>query len=173
MTMLALALAAALQIAPACSAKLPDPAAISAYIAAHPSAFRNRRRYALDQIAIPQTTDRAILKQLEPLHSNDAVASALTAAGVVFTRGPATFDSALAPEDLSQKLAVLPSGEPFVIPANGRFLINEIKSFQAVPMTLEVSRATARNLMLRRSVDDCQRSLDDMLPKQPGTPAQR
>jgi len=165
MIMLALAFAALLQTDPACAIKLPDAAAISTYIAAHPSAFRNRRRYALDQISIPQTTDRAILKQLEPLHSNDAVASALTDAGVVFTRGPATFDSALAPEDLSQKLGALPPGEPFVVPVNGRFLINAIKSFQAVPMTAEISRLTARNLMLRQAIDDCQRSLDDKLSK--------
>jgi len=165
MPMLALAFAALLQIDPACSVKLPAEATITAYITAHPSAFRNRRRYALDQISIPQTTDGAILKKLEPLHNNDQVASALTDAGVAFTRGPATFDSGFAPEDLSQKLAALPPSEPFVIPVKDRFLINEIKSFQAVPMTAEISRLTARNLILRQAIDDCQRSLDDKLQK--------
>jgi len=165
MTMLALIIAAVLQTAPVCAIKLPEPAAITAFVAAHPSALRNRRRYTLDQISIPQTTDGAILKRLEPLHSNDEVAAYLTEAGVAFTRGPATFDTLLALEDLSQKIAAVPPGEPFVVPLGGRFLINEVKSFQAMPMTPEIARLTARNLILRQAVDDCQRSLDDQPQK--------
>ena len=68
-------------------------------------------------------------------------------------------------EDLSERLGVLPPGEPFVVPVGDRFLINEIKSFQPVRMTPEISRLTACNLVLRQAIDDCQRSLDDKLQK--------
>jgi len=135
------------------SIPLPDQASIDAFIAAHPAAFSERKRYTLDQIAIPQSTDRAVLKQLEPAHTMDQVAAVLTAAGVKFTRAPATFDTALAPPQLAQKVATLPPGEPFVVPINGRFLVNSVKSSEPVPMNAEDAKPAALELMRQQSLN--------------------
>jgi hypothetical protein len=174
MLLLGLALAGALQDDSACTSKLPNQAAISAYIAAHPSAFRNPRRYALDQITIPQSTDHAILLQLEPIRTNDEAAAILKRAGVAFKRGPAVFDTTKATEELSQKFASLPPGELFFTPVDDRFIIFQIKSFQRVPMTPAASKAAARIRLLEQSLKDCQKSLEGLFdeksadPNQPG-----
>ena len=145
---------------------LPDQTAITGFIASHPAAFGERKRYELDQISIPQSTDRAILKQLEPIHNIDQVAALLTAAGVKFTRGPAAFDSALAPPELSQKIAALPPGEPFVVPFNGRFLVNVITSVKLMPMTSDDSKPAALELMRQQSLNDTmQKQLRDARAK--------
>jgi EpsD family peptidyl-prolyl cis-trans isomerase len=143
------------------SIPLPDQAGIEGFITSHPAAFGERKRYTLDQISIPQSTDRTILKQLEPVHNIDQVASILTGAGVKFTRGPATFDSAMAPPELSQKIAALPPGEPFVVPVNGRFLVNAIKSVEPVPMSVDDAKPQALEMMR-------QQSLNDLIQKQLG-----
>jgi EpsD family peptidyl-prolyl cis-trans isomerase len=141
------------------SIPLPDQAKVDAFIQSHPYAFAARKRYTIEQIAIPQSTDRAILKQLEPAHSLEQVASILTGAGVKFTRGPATFDTALAPGELAQKIETLPPGEPFVVPLNGRYLVNAVKSVEPVPMNADDAKPAALELIR-------QQSLNDMIQKQ-------
>jgi len=144
------------------SIPLPDQAAIDAFIASHPAAFSERKRYTLDQIAIPQSTDRAVLEKLTPAHTLEQVATILTGAGIKFTRGPATFDTALAPPQLAQRIATLPPGEPFVVPINGRFLVNSVKSSEPVPMNAEDAKPAALELMRQQSLNSAiQKQLSD------------
>lgn len=134
------------------SIPLPDETAVNNFIGTHPSAFAGRRRYQLDQISFPQSTDPAVLKQIEPAHSIEEVASILTGAGVKFARGPAAVDTAGVPPEFAERIAALPPGEPFVTPFNGRFLVNAIKAVEPVPMNADDAKPAAIELIRQQSL---------------------
>ena len=59
---------------------LPDAAALDDFINGHPTIFTQRKRYTLNQIVFAPPSDPAVLQQLEPTHSLDAIAAVLTRA---------------------------------------------------------------------------------------------
>lgn len=132
---------------------LPDAAAVSRFIANNPTLFKGRKRYTLDQIAFAPPSNMAVLRQLEPAHSLEAVAAALTTAGIKFTQGSSVLDTATVPPALAQRIASLPPGEPFVVPAGGRFVVSVVKSVQDVPTADSEAQPAAIELIRRTNIE--------------------
>lgn len=164
---------------------LPDAAAVDKFIADNPTLFSQRKRYTLDQISFAQPSDQSVLRQLEPAHSLEAVAATLSAAGVQFTRGNSTLDTAMLPPAVAAKIASLPAGEPFVAPDKGRIVASVITSTTAAPTPEAQARPAALELLRRQALGSAmQKQLDAARstakityqpgftpPKAPATPA--
>ena len=131
---------------------LPDSAAVDKFIADNPTLFSARKRYALDQISFPQPSDQTVLRQLEPAHSLDAVAATLSAAGIQFTRGSGTLDTAMLPPPVAAKIGALPAGEPFVAPDKGRIVVSVITSTTPTPTPEAQARPAALELLRRQAL---------------------
>ncbi|HWJ70942.1 MAG TPA: EpsD family peptidyl-prolyl cis-trans isomerase [Sphingobium sp.] len=123
--------------------RVPDTATIDKYIAAHPTAFADRKRFKLDQLQIDTPADTTRLKELESAHSLAEVATRLTAMGIAFQRGTGTLDSAGVAPEMLQRLQALPPGEPFIVPANGKLVINAITAVEPVAVDAEQARPIA------------------------------
>lgn len=125
------------------SIRVPDTATIDKYITAHPTAFADRKRFKLDQLQIDPPSDPNRLKELESAHSLAEVANRLTAMNIAFQRGTGTLDSAGIAPDMLQRLEALPPGEPFIVPANGKLVINAITGVESIALTPEQARPIA------------------------------
>ncbi|WP_277969473.1 SurA N-terminal domain-containing protein [Sphingomonas echinoides] len=131
---------------------LPDATAVDKFIADNPTLFSQRKRYTLDQISFPQPSDQAVLRQLEPAHSLEAVAATLSAAGIRFTRGTNTLDTAMLAPAVAAKIAALPAGEPFVTPDKGQIVASVITATTPAPTADAQARPAALELLRRQSL---------------------
>lgn len=125
------------------SIRVPDQTAIDKYISTHPTQFADRKRFKLDQLQIDVPADPTRLKELESAHSLAEVATRLTAMGIAFQRGTGTLDSAGVAPEMLQRLQSLPPGEPFIVPRNGKLVINAITAVESVTVSPEQARPIA------------------------------
>lgn len=125
------------------SQKLPDQAAVDAFIAQNPYQFGQRQILALQQIAIDAPSDPKALAPLADAHSLDAVAATLTRLKIPFTRTSGRLDTASVPPEALKRIFALPATEPFVLPANGKLYANIITGREPVQMSQDEMRKTA------------------------------
>jgi len=125
------------------SQKLPDQAAVDAFIAQNPYQFGQRQILALQQIAIEAPSDPKALAPLADAHSLDAVAATLTRLKIPFTRTSGRLDTASVPADALKRIFALPATEPFVLPANGKLYANVIVGREPVQMSQDDMRKAA------------------------------
>lgn len=125
------------------SQKLPDPAAVDAFIAQNPYSFGQRQILALQQIAIEPPSDPKALAPLADAHSLDAVAATLTRLKIPFTRTSGRLDTASVPPEALKRIFSLPPTEPFVLPANGKLYANVITAREPVSMSQDDMRKAA------------------------------
>jgi len=138
---------------------VPDASAVQGFVSGNPSLFAGRKRYALDQIAFAIPADKSVLQKLAPAHTLDAVAEVLTANNVQFQRGNTVLDTGTIPPELAARIASLPAGEPFVVPANGQLVASVVRSTEDAP-TPQAQVAPAATEFLR------QQSLRQAMTKQ-------
>jgi peptidyl-prolyl cis-trans isomerase C len=163
---------------------LPDTAAVDQFIAASPTLFSGRKRYTLNQIVFAQPSDSALIRQLIPAHSLDAIAAVLSADHLQFARGVGKLDTASLPPQIANKLAALPPGEPFLLPDNGRIVASVIQSTEPLPVPPEQAKPAAVNMLRQKALGDAMhKKLDDartaatisyapgFAPPKPGAPA--
>jgi len=127
--------------------KVPDTAAIDRYIAERPSAFAARKLYRLDQLQIDPPAQPERLRELESAHTMADVAARLTAMGIPFERGTGTLDTATVSPQVLERIQALPAGEPFIVPANGKLVVNVITGSEDVPVPTEQARQIAAQAM--------------------------
>ncbi|MEH3102522.1 MAG: SurA N-terminal domain-containing protein [Sphingomonas phyllosphaerae] len=125
------------------SQKLPDQAAVDAFIAQNPYQFGQRQILALQQIAIDAPSDPKALAPLADAHSLDAVAATLTRLKIPFTRTSGRLDTASVPPEALKRIFALPATEPFVLPANGKLYANIIVGREPVQMSQDDMRKAA------------------------------
>lgn len=125
------------------SQKLPDQAAVDAFIAQNPYQFGQRQILALQQIAIDAPSDPKALAPLADAHSLDAVAAMLTRLKIPFTRTSGRLDTASVPPEALKRIFALPATEPFVLPANGKLYANIITGREPVQMSQDEMRKAA------------------------------
>ncbi|WP_028967667.1 SurA N-terminal domain-containing protein [Sphingomonas phyllosphaerae] len=125
------------------SKKLPDQAAVDAFIAQNPYQFGQRQILALQQIAIDAPSDPKALAPLADAHSLDAVAAVLTRLKIPFTRTSGRLDTASVPPEALKRIFALPATEPFVLPANGKLYANIIAGREPVQMSQDDMRKAA------------------------------
>lgn len=136
---------------------LPDNSAVSSFISGNPTMFAGRKRYTLDQIVFPQPSDMTLVKELQPAHSLEAIATILTAKGVQFQRGNGQVDSGMLPPEVAARIAALPAGEPFLIPDNGRLVASVIKSAEPVATPEDQAKPAALNVLRQQALAEAMR----------------
>ena len=140
------------------SAQVPSADDISRFEASHPGTFANRESWTLQQIVFPIQKDPAVTAKLKAANSLDDVAQALTAAGVQFTKGSRTIDTAVLPPEIYTQLTKLKPNEPFIVPGSDREVASVISARTPAPLTPEQARTVALNAMKR---DDVQKFVQD------------
>ncbi len=125
------------------SKKLPDQAAVDAFMAQHPYAFGQRQILTLQQIAIDPPSDPKALAPLAEAHTMDAVAATLTRLKIPFVRTNGKLDTASVPPEALKRIFALPPTEPFVLPANGKLYANVIVGREPVQMSQDDMRKAA------------------------------
>lgn len=133
---------------------LPDAQTVDAFIASNPTIFSQRKRYTLNQLVFAQPSDPKFLQKLQPAHSLDAIAAVLTAAQIQFARGAGKLDTGAIPAQIAVKIAALPSGEPFLLPDNGRIVASVIVSTETVPPSAEEAKASAVSMIRQKALAD-------------------
>jgi EpsD family peptidyl-prolyl cis-trans isomerase len=133
---------------------VPDQGTIDKYIADHPSIFAQRARYTVDQIQFAVPADMSVLKPLEADHTLDAVGKHLDDMKIKYSRAKMVMDSAAVPQEAMAKIAALPQGEPFVIPAGGKMTANVIINKEAVTTPPDIARQEAAELLRRQQLSE-------------------
>jgi len=136
------------------SQKLPDQAAVDAFIAQNPYQFGQRQILALQQIAIDAPSDPKALAPLADAHSLDAVAAVLTRLKIPFTRTSGRLDTASVPAEALKRIFALPTTEPFVLPANGKLYANVIVGREPVQMSQDDMRKAAMAALRQQTARD-------------------
>ncbi len=125
---------------------VPSATDISKFMADHPSAFGDRKVLQLDQIRFrPDGGDLKKLAVIQQDHSLEAVGRHLTALGIRFERTKTSLDSVQLPPAMAKAIYALPTGEPFVLPANGFVTVNVLTGQQAVPVDQAQAQQVATN----------------------------
>lgn len=136
------------------SVPLPTVEAVDRYIAAHPYEFAQRQKFYVDQIRFAQPASTDTLLQLGQNKTLDALATALTASAMPFTRDHVLIDSAFLDPAVAAQVAKQPLGDPILLPYNGLYTANAIIQRIPTPMTGNVARNLAGEILRRKAIAD-------------------
>ncbi len=112
----------------------PAPEEIQQFISKHPEFYAEHKVFTVDQLRIPPINDPAILAELKPLNSLEAIGQVLTSHGIRFTSAKATIDALAVEPALLAQIEKLPPGEVFVVPASSMLIANKIMDTKVVPV---------------------------------------
>ncbi len=133
--------------------RVPDQAAISKFIADHPTNFAKRTIYTVDQLRFPMPTDPSVVAGLRQLKSLDAVVALLNSKGIKSVRAPGKVDSAQVPTALMQQITAVPAGEPFVIPTPQGVVASVITGREDSPLPAALSQQLAVQMMRSQALE--------------------
>lgn len=134
--------------------KLPDPAAVDAFMAANPDMFADRTVLLLDQLQFVAPTGAEQLQMLKGDHSISELAASLTGMGIPFVRTDAKLDTATVPPAVLKQIYALPPGEPFIVPIGGRSYASVITGRERPNASLEENRRIAVEAMRQKSLNE-------------------
>ena len=123
--------------------KLPSTDEVAAYQASHPEQFAKRETLTISQVEFDTQKDPSVVRSLVAAHSLDAVAAALSAKGIAFTRATRKITSSDLPHDLYERIIGLPSGEPFLIPAGPKTVVNVVTGREPAPLAADATQPAA------------------------------
>jgi peptidyl-prolyl cis-trans isomerase C len=113
----------------------PTPAEVQAYIAAHPEMFAQRTGYLIEQLQVPRRHTPELFEALRPTKTLEEVETILKARKLPYRRVVLPMDTLRADPRISEAVAKLPPGEPFVLPGATSFTVNRIRDSQMRPVT--------------------------------------
>ncbi|WP_213980520.1 EpsD family peptidyl-prolyl cis-trans isomerase [Sphingomonas sp. dw_22] len=118
---------------------------IQQYIAAHPEFFAQRKTFSVDQVVFPAPASPDKLREFGPLKTLDQIIQKLTADGTKFQRGSGKIDTLAIPPEAAKKIAGLPAGEVFILPAREGVTANVVTQVNVEPLAGDQARAAATN----------------------------
>lgn len=121
----------------------PTPAEVKAYIAAHPEMFAQRTGYLIEQLQVLQPHTPDMFEDLRPTKTLEQAEAVLKARQMPYRRVVVPMDTLRADPRLSEAVAKLPAGEPFVLPGAGGFTVNRVRGSQVSPVTGRPAEAIA------------------------------
>lgn len=133
---------------------VPNVQAVDAYIAAHPYEFAQRQKFYVDQIRFAQPASTDALLLLGQYKTLDALADALTRNATPFTRDHVLIDSAFLSPAMAAQVAKQPLGDPILLPYQGFYTANAIIQRMPTPMTGDVARGLAGEILRRKAIAD-------------------
>lgn len=104
----------------------PGPQAAQAFINANPYMFGQRQIVALDQIRMASPNPVSKIEVYSRMGSIDAIAAALRAEHIPFTRSRQEMDTGSAANDFARQMLALKNGEPFALSTNGTSYLSAI-----------------------------------------------
>lgn len=125
------------------SVPAPTPAEVKAYVAAHPEMFANRTGYLIEQLQVPQRHTPEILAALAPTKTLEAAEAVLKARQLPYRRVVVPMDTLRADPRVSDAVANLPAGEPFILPDPAGFTVNRVRGSRVSPVTGQEAEAIA------------------------------
>jgi EpsD family peptidyl-prolyl cis-trans isomerase len=117
----------------------PAPEEVQKFIAQHPEFYANHKVFAVDQLRIPPINDPAIIAELKPLNSLEAIGQVLTSHGIRFTSAKATIDALAVDPALLNQIEKLPPGEVFVVPGQNMLIANQITDTKVAPVPNDIA----------------------------------
>jgi len=136
---------------------VPDATAATQFMNNNPSLFAGRKRYQLEQIVFQAPNDPALEAKLKPAKTLADVEAVLKAAGIQYQSGNSQLDTAALPPAIATRIAALPAGEPFIVPQNGKMVVNVIRSSEALPVPNQQAQPAAVELLRRQGVEQAMR----------------
>jgi EpsD family peptidyl-prolyl cis-trans isomerase len=127
------------------------------FIAAHPDMFAQRKIWVLDQLQMPRPSNPALVQQLEPLKTFDAIQALLTQNKIPFKRDTAALDALGADPRLVDAILKMPPGELFVLPSGQILTVNQIKDTKIAPVPDDKAIAVAQQLITRQRTEQAVR----------------
>ena len=121
----------------------PTPAEVKAYIAAHPEMFAHRTGYLIEQLQVPRRHTPDMFEALRPTKTLEEAEAVLKARQMPYRRVVLPMDTLRADPRISEAVANLPAGEPFVLPAAVGFTVNRVRGSQVSPVTGRQAEAIA------------------------------
>ena len=113
----------------------PTPEEVSAYIAANPDTFAQRKIFAIDQIQIPGQITQDKVNMFRPVKTMEEAQAVATTNHLAFRRGDVTLDAVGVDPRVVASILKLPANEVFVIPENAALLINVVRGVTVQPLT--------------------------------------
>lgn len=123
----------------------PTESDIQQFITGHPNLFAQHKTFSVDQVVFPAPSNPAKLREFGPLKTLDQVVQKLTADGIKFQRGSGKLDTLAMPPEAAKKIAGLPAGEVFILPAREGVTANVVTQVNVEPLTGDQARVTATN----------------------------
>lgn len=120
---------------------------VQIFLSDHPSKFSQRKIYVVDQYIV-RDAGPALLKEIEPLNTMDAIASLLTQKNIPFVQTIGLIDTMSIDDAAAEKIAAMAPGTVFVVPQGGSAGVNRIREVANVPLT-GVNANLAAEAMLR------------------------
>lgn len=124
----------------------PTPAAVAAFISAHPYMFKDRVRLQADEIKFQSADD---MKSLADAANVASVAERLQSLNIPFARQTRTLDTAELPEPLAEKFLSVPADHIFFVRQGDVVLAIQILSRQPVAVPADQQAAAAAQVMTR------------------------
>jgi len=121
----------------------PTPAEVKAYIAAHPEMFAHRTGYLIEQLQVPRRHTPDMFEALRPTKTLEEAEAVLKARQMPYRRVVLPMDTLRADPRISEAVAKLPAGEPFVLPGAGGFTVNRVRGSKVSPVTGRQAEAIA------------------------------
>lgn len=145
----------------------PNERAIASFISANPQRFDGRKLFLVDRI---QAAGASPTESLEPLQSNDAIASYLNSHSQPYQRERTVLDSASLPHALYQQMLALPAGTPLMLAQNGTLVSVAVLQAKDAPPAPTDRSSTAITALKQEAVQEKLVSLrkDAEISYQPG-----
>ena len=125
------------------STKLPTPAETASFQASRPEMFGRRENWSLEQIQFETPSDPKITAQIMGSRTLSTLAEILGKNGVRYSKATTQVNSAIVPHEMYQKIAALPPGEIFIVPAGAQSVANVIVSREPAPLGDAATRPVA------------------------------
>jgi peptidyl-prolyl cis-trans isomerase C len=128
---------------------LPTPEEVTKFEADHPEMFAKREIWTLQQLQYQTPKDPAVLAKIQQTKTLDQLAAVLRASGAEATPHTTKVDSAIFPQDVYNRVAALPAGEPFIVPGGDRSVASVIVSRESAPQSADQGRTATLNAIRR------------------------
>jgi EpsD family peptidyl-prolyl cis-trans isomerase len=126
----------------------PTPAEAKALVDANPTRFAQRKVYLVAELRTASPPDKALVDALMPTKTLEQAEAVLKARNVPYRRVIDTVDTLRANPKLSQAIAALPAGEPFLLPGAAGLIVGRVQGSRPQPLTGAQAEAVAAQILL-------------------------
>ena len=147
--------------------KLPNVSAEEAgiYVSDHPGRFSQRKIYVVDQYIVQNATPD-LVKAMEPLDTLEQIRALLDQRKVAYNQTVGVIDTLAAEDGVAEKIASLPGGTVFIVPAGNVARVNQVKETKNAPLIGDTAIQAATQLLRNQRANEVmQAELQNIMTK--------